>query len=395
MYFKKRQKTQHKHDLGKLFAWLALTTGLGSAAFWTIFPLIVNSFLHSEALVGVFFSTIAVITFCGSLASTVILRKFSRIKITKTAFLTASIAIIGFTLVASTVHLYAIEFFRALAVLLIGIVISLYVRDTAKRTKLGLAEGRYYLFANIGWLIGPVIGGIIAQYVSRDAVFYWSAALYLVSLLLFHINHKKDHPLLTHNTEEKTLRELWPNIKSFFAVKELRKVYLMAFGMNYWWAVSSIYIPLYIVQQGFGDRVVGWVIAGGILPLVLLEKWVGSRADKKGVRRYLAFGFFFLAIMTALFTSLPWVTIILILMAVANVGAAFVEPLQETYLFTVIKKKDEERFYGVYNTADPLANILGPLCAAGLVVLGGFSGVWIGSALILLILALFALSVKK
>ena len=109
----------------------------------------------------------------------------------------------------------------------------------------------------------------------------------------------------------------------------------------------------------------------------------------------MAIGFLIIAIITTFFNIISMVPIILIMMAVVNIGAALIEPLQETYLFKIIKKKDEERFYGVYNTADPLANIIGPLIASVFVLFWGLSGVWYGSAIILLIFMFIALRAKK
>ena len=395
MYFKKKLKTHHKHDLGKLFAWLALTTGLANAAFWTIFPLVVENVVKSEALVGIFFSIISIVTFGGSLLSTVIFRKISRVKITKWSFIGCAVFILLFTLIISKTHLYFFEIPRALFTLIAGIVLSLYIRDTAKAHKIGLAEGRYYLYSNIGWLIGPIIGGYLGQLVSRNAVFVFSALLYLISFIIFQHQHFKQHPLIHHVKEKQTITELFSNIKDFFKIKELWKVYAITLGLNYWWAISCIYIPLYVISNGFSDNVVGWVIAGGILPLVLFEKLIGKLADKHGLRIYLAIGFLIIALITVFFNIISFVPIVLILMAIVNIGAALIEPLQETYLSKIIKKKDEERFFGVYNTADPLANIIGPLIASVFVLFWGLSGVWYGSAVILLVFMIIALKVKK
>jgi MFS family permease len=395
MYFKKRHRTHHKHDLGKVFAWLALTTGLANAAFWTIFPLIVENVLGSEVFVGIFFSIISMIALGGSLLSTVILRRFSRVNVAKWSFLGCTFFILLFTLIIAQTHLYIFEIPRALFTLMGGIVLSLYIRDTAKAHKLGLAEGRYYLYANIGWLIGPIIGGYLALLVSRNAIFVFSALLYLLSFFIFQHQHVKQHHLIKHKKETQTITELFNNVKDFFKIKELWKVYGIAFGLNFWWAISCIYIPLYVMSQGFGDNVVGWVVAGGILPLVFFEKLIGKLADKHGLRVYMATGFLIIALITLFFNIISIVPIVLILMAVVNIGAAFIEPLQETYLFEIIKKKDEERFYGVYNTSDPLANIVGPLIASGLILVWGFQGVWYGSAGILLIFMLIALKAKR
>jgi len=61
MYFRHKYKTHHKLESGKLFAYLALTIGLGQAAFWTIFPQVTENVFNSEAMVGYFFAIISFI----------------------------------------------------------------------------------------------------------------------------------------------------------------------------------------------------------------------------------------------------------------------------------------------------------------------------------------------
>jgi len=395
MYLKKRIKTHHGYELGKVFAWLALTTGLGSAAFWTIFPLVADGIFKSEAVVGVFFSFIAFVLFVGSLASTVLFKSVSRVKLIKVSLLGVTVSLLLFTVTTSIITLPFVEVLRALFTLFVGIALSLYVRDTAVKGKLGLAEGRYYLYANIGWLIGPLIGGWLADYVSYNSVFIFSSVLYLISFLIVQHHHMKKHQIIMNANETHILKNLYSNTKAFFKYPELRKVYLIALGLNFWWVLHTIYIPIYIFNNGFSESVVGYVLAGGIIPLILLEKWVGKASDKKGLKLFLTAGFLILAIFIALFQLIPIIALVLILMIVVNVGSALIEPLQETYLFKIIKPKDEERFYGVYNTSDPAANTIGPLVCAALITFGGMAALWYGSAVIMLLLMFVALTVKR
>jgi DHA1 family multidrug resistance protein-like MFS transporter len=395
MYFKKRHRTHHLHEKGKVFAWLALTTGIGNAAFWTIFPLVTDNLIGSKVLVGVFFSIVACIVLMTSLMSTVILRHFSRVGLTKMMLIGSSVFFVFYLFVNNLVQLYIVEIIRAAFMMFLGVILSLYVRDTAKAHSLGLAEGRFYTFSNIGWLAGPLIGGLLAEHVSRQSVFIFCGAMYLLSFVIFQHQHIKGHPLIVHKKEEKALYELLMNIREFFSSRERWKVFAVAFGMNYWWAILTIYIPLYIFANGFGESFVGYVIGGGIVPLILLERFVGKKADKEKLRIYLGTGFLVLAVMSVLFTMIPVITIVLALMVLVNIGAAFIEPLQETYLFRVVSAKDEEKFFGVYNTAEPIANVIAPLIGSLLLGLWGFSGLWLGSSLIFLLFLLLSVFVRK
>jgi MFS family permease len=396
MYFKKRFKAGSLRDKGRVFAWLALTTGFGNAAFWTIFPLVIEDTVQSEVLVGLFFTVIALIILVCSLLSSIVLRRVSRVYLAKLSFLCCTGLLFLFIFANSLLQIYYIEVLRSIFTLLVGISLSLYVRDYAKEGKIGAAEGRYYLYANVGWLIGPLIGGALGQYVSRDSVFIFSSVLYLVSFFIFQYYHRKEGEVIFHVKEKQTLKEIISiNLRDYFKVKDLRKVFAIAMGLNFWWAIHSIYVPLYIMEKGFGDITVGIVLAGGIIPLILLERYIGKLADKRGLRIYLSVGYLILAVTLILFHIVPIVSIVLFLMAAVNIGAAFVEPLQEAYFFKVAKKKDAERFFGIYNMSDPVANVIGPLIASGFIFLWGYAGLWFGSAGILALIVIVALTVKK
>lgn len=393
MYFRKKHATHHKHDAGRIFAWLALTTGLGNAAFWTIFPLVVDVAVGSAERVSIFFAFLSICSLIWSITTTVILERVRRSLIAKTTLAACSLLLFCF-IFANQFHiitLIAIPY--SFAMLLIGIILSLYVRDFAATKRLGFAEGRYYLFSNIGWFIGPLAGGLIAEYASRSSVFLLSALAYLVSLIIFTHQHLKGHKHLQDTNEKHhiPIGELLDNVKRFFTQKELRKVFAVAFGLNYWWSISSIYIPIFIIFNGFSELVVGLVLSGGFLPLVLLEKRVGSLTDAHGLRCYLVLGFAILAIVTILFEFVTWLPAVLILMALVNIGAAFIEPLQETYLFTQVSKKNEEKYFGVYNIAEPVSGVIAPLIGAVLIAIGGFAALWYGTAAIMVFFSLNAL----
>jgi len=101
-----------------------------------------------------------------------------------------------------------------------------------------------------------------------------------------------------------------------------------------------------------------------------------------------------LAGITFLFNVISIITVVLVLMAIVNVGSAFIEPVQDTYLFKAAKSKDEDRFYGIYKMSYPIANVVGPLIAAGLIFIGGFPALWYGVVALLLCFAAVSYSSK-
>ena len=74
-------------------------------------------------------------------------------------------------------------------------------------------------------------------------------------------------------------------------------------------------------------------------------------------------------VLSFIFAS-PWPILLFILFASADIGAAFLEPLRITYFFEVVKKKEAERFFGLYNTAETLGHITAPLIAGFFLFVG-------------------------
>jgi len=79
------------------------------------------------------------------------------------------------------------------------------------------------------------------------------------------------------------------------------------------------------------------------------------------------------------------------------VGSSLVEPLQETYFFKKVKKeRDRNRFFGIYNIADPVANSITPLIASFVLALSiGFRELWLFSFIILIGFTLICLTIKE
>jgi MFS family permease len=121
------------------------------------------------------------------------------------------------------------------------------------------------------------------------------------------------------------------------------------------------------------------VVTGGIVPLVVLESWVGRRAQAAGTRGYLAAGFAILAAGAASFPLLGFSPELLLFMfAAVNIGAAFVEPLTDTRFFEIATPEEARRYFGIYHAAAPAASLVGPLLAAAVISLGlGLNGVWV------------------
>jgi len=390
-------KTHHREPDGRIFSWLSMITAVGNSIVFTILPLILFEKLQNESLVGYYYSIIAVVVLGASIYSTLLFQKFSKVRIAKAALTIAILALFGLTFADTIWHIGGLDIPRVICLITFAVALSIFIDDYTDRKNLAKAEGKFYMFYNIGLLIGPVIAGYTAKYLGTQYVFIFAGLFYLLALLVFvyqHIYQKNPH--IVHSTHEEGISELFLNIKEFFKNREFRKVFLVALGINYWWCVSIVYIPLEVKNLGFGENVVGWIVAASAIPLILLEKITGKFGDKHGVRRPVILGYSLLVLFILsfpFFYSLPIVT--LIAFCLVNIGASFIEPLQETYFFKVAKNNEREKFFGIYNSAQPLASILSPLIGGLLYAAGGSVGLWIGTGLFLSLFIVNGLTIRR
>lgn len=383
-------KTNHKHINGKIFAWMALISSLAFGMINTILPNFINMIVRSETIVTLFYAAMSIIMFFGSIFSTIIFRKFKRTSIVKFSLVISGIILFLLIFVTRLSELAVLQALRVWATLFILIALTLFVRDFANNSDLGEEEGYYYKFDNLGLLIGPLIGGILGYRFNFEAVFIIASLIIFFDFFYFTNKHLiEKHPAFDQH-REKTEIKIFSSIKYYFSDKGRRQAYLVTFLLMIWSGFKIIYIPLYIFNSHYLTSMTGIVLSLGILPFVLLEVKIGKYADKKGVRLPISFGFFLMAILLFIIFLNPIPLINFALIILANIGAAFIEPLQEYTLFKNLPKKDEDNLYGVYMTADTIAYfcsaLLGGLCLYFL----SFKFIFLAFGTIMLLAALYS-----
>lgn len=360
-------RTNSTSSQGRVFAWMALMLGMTTSLIYPIFPNFIKDIVKTDESVSIFYAVMAVILLIGSMFSTVIFRKISRTAIMKIALIISALNFILLVFITEITELYFLETIRLWMKLFMFMTVALFVRDCASEQELGQSEGMYYKFSNMGYLLGPLIGGFIAAYFSYELVFSLAALTSLVSLGYFYHAHViKEHPAIKSKKQPASY-SFRKNIKEFFVDKDRRKAYLVMLFLFIWFGFKRVYIPLYIVTSGYLSNVTGIILALGIIPFIFFEVPIGKYADKKGIRIPIAIGFTIISILLFLTFLSPWPLFNFALLTLASIGASLVEPLHEYYLFKHLPKDKEDGMYGIYMTADPLSYFLAP--AIGAVVL--------------------------
>ncbi len=376
-------RTPHKSKEGRIFSWLALLIGLAASLIIPIFPNFVKSVLHTDESVSIFFSVMALMTLAAGLCSTIIFKKIQRTFVLKASFI--SLAVIYFMLifVVRITELSILTTVKSWFELFAIITLSLFVRDFSNSKDFGEDEGRYFKFQNIGYLIGPLVGGFLASQFGYEIVFILSAAIVLAGFLYFYNHHVIKESMAIINMKKVSTVKFFDNIRNYFSDPNRTKAYFMSFSLMAWFMVKRLYLPLYVIASGYLSSVTGIVMSLGIIPFILLEEKIGKYADKKGIRMPISAGFFIIAGALLLTFISPFPIINFIIIILASIGAAFIEPIQEYYLLKNTPKEQEEDLYGIYSTSTTVSAFLTPIIGALVLAVLPFKFIFLAFAILI------------
>lgn len=334
----------------------ALVFALSHSLIAPIFPLFVKDFVGKEAYVGYFISFFAFLFLIANILIGKLLERIEKKKLMIFSTLLIAISYFIFTRIESLGMFIGIEMLRTFGLAGYVICLGLFIRESTNKSKIGKTEGLYFTFLNIAWLLGPLIGGLLAKAAGFKTVFYLS---FLIAMLGFFViipykNNNKEN----HNNHRGKLLE---NIKIFIKNKKLVYLYFITFGLVAFITLQYIYLPLLIKQAGFGEDLIGYALFALVIPLLLLEIPAGKLADKFGYRKFFIAGFIIMAAFLIATYFVNSIYLLVLFVILGSIGVAFIEPLKEAYFFKIVDKKDEVRLFTIHRTALQIATLISPL----------------------------------
>lgn len=346
---------------------VGLFVSLGLALVDTIWSVYLDSFLQSMALVGLVSGGLTLLSILCFFFFTPILERVpeARLWTLGTMAAMATYAIFFFTQELSVFLIASAAL--VLANVLRFITFGILVRDATKLSEINKVEGLIAAMANVGWLIGPLLAGFIAARMGHPIIFLLAALFTLIALLLFrfiripHINHK--------TADDGTIRGAVNDAREFFSRPELVKCYLIGGGVSIFWSFVFIYVPLMIVRSGIPAYWIGIFLCATALPLIILDYPVGRSADRVGCRPYFIAGYGLLALLSAAAFFAANIYVLMLVLFIASIGAAFLDSTREAYFFKITKRSEEEKFYGPFSTSWDVVGFFGELLGAGILAI--------------------------
>ena len=240
------------------------------------------------------------------------------------------------------------------------------VASNVPEEKIGWAQGLLQSFVTAGTIMGPLFGGVMAEYIGYRNIFLVTGGLLFVSTLVIAFAvHEKFTPPKT--TERSSLQE---DFRLIFSSRELPTLFLVTVMIQF--ALQSIMpiLPIYILLLlgPEGSRVAMWsgiVAAATGIANVLAAPFLGRLGDNYGSQKVL---FACLLITAVLFiphglVGAVWQLVLLRFLVGLTVGGLL--PSVHALLRHSTPTHMVSRVYGYNNSFVSLGNLLGP-------TIGGF-----------------------
>lgn len=373
--------------------WLAVTTaviGLSASFVDTIWAVYMNSFVQNIAVVGFISAFLTLVSFLSFFFIVPVVEKSSKSKLFS---LTLILFGISYAFFAINKNFYIFIILATIISVLINLRITclgIIIRDKSSERQLSRNEGLNYVFLNLSWLIGPLIAGYFSEKYNFNFIFLLSAIFIFIAFLFFKMSNIKDV-----NIKKKIDKNILKNFSDFFKNRDRTLAYIIGGGVNLWWVLIYLFIPLFIIENGLEIQWVGYFLFAVAIPLVLFEYYFAKLAGKIGFKKIFRIGFFIPFFLSLLCFFIGNIYMILFLLSLASIGLAMLGATTEAYFFDNIKGKQELRFYGPYNTAIDVNHFMGKIITSLILLFLPFKSIFLLYSLFMLIMLLFSFKVKN
>ncbi len=367
-----------------------LIMAIGMASVDTVWALYLFSFLKSEAKVGFLAAIFTAISFLSSIALIPFIERMDESKVYKWIVFINGMIYLAFALNRSLTILIILAIINVVILNTRITTFGILVRNESKLKDLSKDESIIYTLLNIGWLVGPLIAGFAADRFSINFVFLLAFIFVMLAFLMTLQIKLKRSRIVRENH-----KNLIKNFRAYFRTWKRTSAYIISCGVAFWWSFIYIFMPIEIIKTGLSPAFVGLFLFLVIVPLILFEYYAGKLADRHGFRIFFICGFLALSLLSGMIFFMDNIFMIAFCLFTGSFAIAFIEPLQESYFFACIKKKDEEIYYPTFLTSKSVSQTLSRVMIAVILLKFSFNYIFIMMSLVMLAVVLVVLNIKE
>jgi DHA1 family multidrug resistance protein-like MFS transporter len=261
------------------------------------------------------------------------------------------------------------------------------------RDRIGYAMGLMQVGQAGGVALGPVIGGVMADLIGYRGVFYFTAALLLISGILVLYGVKENVAIEPEDGEKRQgIFERW---KSLLQTPGVLMTYSLRFSTRLGHLMVLPMIPLFLAvltsDKEYLNTLTGLVIGSAFITNAIASAYLGRLSDKIGSHKILIVS----AIVAGLlylpqaFVTSGWQLVLF--QALFGITLGGMTPALSALLARYSRVGQEGVAYGLDNSIVSGARTIAPLIGAGVAVAFGLRATFIFTAITFFLSALLAI----
>ncbi len=290
-------------------------------------------------------------------------------------------------IMASTLLSHLSVAWTGIVVMLVFIIVSnttwvaldILLESFSKDQLSGRIRGLYLTIMNAGLLLSPFLSTVALERYGYSGIFFFLVLGYIVVFLITLLGFRRDNAVFQ---ERLRLRE---TLTKMLREKNLLRIYHVSFGMEFFYAIMIVYMPIYLRSLDFAWHDIGIIFTIMLLPFVFLQYPLGVLADKRFGEKELIIGSLCIVLgATAVLGFLDSTSLFVWggALFLTRVGIAGIEILRDSYFYKQIDGNDMD-VIAFFRTARPVANIVGALVSAVFLVFLPVQGLFFIVALML------------
>jgi DHA1 family multidrug resistance protein-like MFS transporter len=394
---------------GARIIWLlAVSLGLLMTGYAIIMPIFARRLGEFHAGVGALSVMSTAYALAGIVASPILgmlADRVGRRPLVLGSLISFALANIGFLLATSTemlIVMRALEGALSAGLFPAALGIVADIAPVNRRSQwLGFVTGG----ASVGWVLGPLAGGVLYDAWGFEAPFLLSAGMGFLAFIAAAVLIPETRPQVVRRRESlrqrravgcspiesEALLATLPRPVAAFAV-----LLFVSFALYFAWAFFEPQLLFYVFDDLDWTTTQFGLAAGGYgLASVLGQTTLGQAGDRFGRKPCIVIG---LILFCAQFASLiltPSMAAAMLCFAVGGLGEGLVSPALGAFYLDITEERHRARVMGIRLSAGSFGGVLGPLLAAAIAGRLAPRGAFAGSIAIVLLAALLALFVLR
>ncbi len=272
------------------------------------------------------------------------------------------------------------------------------VSATSPRKKLGFSLGLMQASVSLGSFIGPLLGGVVADFWGYRYSFYVTGSLFLIAGLIIFFSVKEDfQPLPKQEIAEKGFRKnpwIFFSSQQFLAI--IVTVFFVIFARMIVYPIFPLFVQFLAKDSPRIALLTGALLASTGISSVFSSIIIGHVSDKVGYKKVLLIsmagaGIFFLP--QAFTGSISQLFLWRIILGLFIGG---IKPIANVIVGLSVSDRDRGKGYGIAASARALGRAFGPITGGIIASALGLRAIFIfGTALFMIVAIWTAIMLKE